>query len=963
MRRRRLPLRLILIVPFVLQLMAAVGLTGWLAIRNSHKAVDEVSAQFRRELASRIWEFLDQTLELPHRINQLNADAIALGELDPQDPLALGRHFRRQLAEFDQVSFIFFGSPHGGAAGAGRIRDGTTVVDSTPVESGRGLVSGTRYEFASDADGNRLRQLKATPGFDARQRPWFVAATQAQGPTWTEVYPFFAEGSLAVAASRPIFAPDGRLAGVLVAEFTLAQVGDFLGHMELGQTGETFIVDRRGWLIASSTDEPPFLLGDSGQEQRRRLAVDSGEVLIRSTTRHLEALSGGLEAIDGHRQLNFEINGEAHFLHVAPLQDPRGLDWLIVVALPKADFMASIDANTRATIWLCGAAFLLALLFGVLTSRWISRPIQRLNEASQAIARGEKQPPVSVGRIRELSDLASSFDRMGDQLRASFQELETRVDLRTEELKSAVAEADAANQAKTRFLANISHEIRTPLAAILGYVELLSADRTSPEEAAGFLKTIRSNGAHLSHLLGDLLDISRIEADRLDLDVKGCELAELLADLSSAFEARAKERGLTLRIRADSFLPWSFTADPTRLRQILSNLLSNAIRYTEEGTVTLSVRSDASGPEISPEESAGSGPAETRLTFVVEDTGVGIRPVDQERLFQRFTQLEKPEGRLRGGFGLGLSITKQLTDLMQGSITVESEPGQGSRFQVQIPVESCSEWARSQLEYEAVPGYSLLAELPQVSGHILIADDSESLRQLCGQMLQRWGMSWVGVADGQAAVQRAAQEKFDIVLMDWQMPVLDGLEATRELRRLGVGTPIVALTAAAMGGDREKCLAAGCSAYLAKPIDFKELYRLLRRLLARGGTYGTQPADDHWPSREDISKYLAEDDADDAGDAELDRLRQSYLTGLPEQVATLRRALQGGEWKTFNGEIHRLVGTAGTYGLTQVFQAAAELEKVGLEQDAGSCRELLGRLVAAIDLDRGGESPGDQNRG
>lgn len=987
MRRRRLPLRLILIVPFVLQLLAAVGLTGWLAIRNSHKAVDEVSAQFRRELASRIWEFLDQTLELPHRINQLNADAIALGELDAQDPLALGRHFRRQLAEFDQVSFIFFGSPHGGAAGAGRIRDGTTVVDSTPVEPGRGLVSGTRYEFASDEEGNRLRQLKATPGFDARQRPWFAAATEAQGPTWTEIYPFFAEGSLAVAASRPVFASDGTLAGVLVAEFTLAQVGDFLSQMELGPTGETFIVDRKGWLVASSTEEPPFLLADGGEEQRRRLAVDSGEVLIRATTRHLERSPGGLTAIDDHRQLSFEIEGEDHFLHVAPLQDPRGLDWLIVVALPKADFMAGIDANTRATIWLCGGAFLLALVFGVLTSRWISGPIQRLNEASQAIARGERQSPVAVGRIRELSDLASSFDRMADQLRASFQELETRVDQRTEELKSAVAEADAANQAKTRFLANISHEIRTPLAAILGYVELLSADRVSPEEAAGFLKTIRSNGTHLSHLLGDLLDISRIEADRLDLDLKRCELAELLADLSSAFEARAKERGLALRIRADTFLPWSFTADPTRLRQILSNLLGNAIRYTEEGTVTLSVRSDAKSSDAGSSDAGSSdgggvesasrdapegdvllkgasagpletGPGETHLTFVVEDTGVGIRPVDQERLFQRFTQLEKPDGRLRGGFGLGLSITKQLTDLMLGSITVESEPGRGSRFQVQIPVGECSDWACSRLEYEAAPGYSLLAELPKVSGHILIADDSESLRQLCGQMLQRWGLTWVGVNDGEVAVQRAAQEKFDVVLMDWQMPALDGLEATRELRRLGIDTPIVALTAAAMRGDREKCLAAGCSAYLAKPIDFKELYRLLRRLLAKGGTYGTQPAGDFWPGLEEVSNHQVSHD-----DAELQKLRRKYLAGLPDQIASLRQALMGGEWKSFNGEVHRLVGTAGTYGLAEVFQAAAALEKGGLERDADSCQELLGQLVAAIDLEKIGDTLGRQGRG
>lgn len=949
---RRLPLRLILIVPFVLQLIAAVGLTGWLSIRNSHKAVDEVSSQFRRELASRIWEFLDQTLNLPHRINQLNADAIALGQLDPNDPAALGRHFRRQLAEFDRVSFIFFGSAAGGAAGAGIISDGTPVVDSTPVDPGLGLVSGTRFEFATDPAGNRLEQLKATPGFDARERPWFRAAMEAAGPAWTRVYPFFAEGSLAVAASRPVHRADGSLAGVLGAEFTLAQVGEFLNQMEIGLTGETFIVDRDGWLVASSTREPPFVLAPGGREQQRRLAVESGEEVIQATARHLEGVFGDLASIEGHQQLSFEIEGEDHFVHVAPLEDPRGLDWLIVVALPKADFMAAIDANTRTTIGLCLAGFLLALLFGILTSRWISRPILRLNEASQAIARGEMPGPAPMGRVRELSDLAAAFGRMADQLKASFQELETRVDQRTEELKTAVAEADAANQAKTRFLANISHEIRTPLAAILGYVELLSADRASPEEAAGFLRTIRSNGAHLSQLLGDLLDISRIEAGRLELDHQPCELAELLADLSSAFEARAQERGLALRIRTDSFLPWRFTADPTRLRQILSNLLGNAIRYTEEGSVTLSVHG-----EEPLAESGGKPPEETYLTFVVQDTGVGISPRDQERLFQRFTQLEKPAGRLRGGFGLGLSITQQLTDLMRGSISVDSEPGRGSSFSVRLPVSQCSHWARSEQEYEAAPGRSQLADLPPVQGHVLIADDSESLRQLCGQMLQRWGLSWVGVADGRGAVQRAAQESFDVILMDWQMPVLDGLEATRELRRLGVAAPIVALTAAAMGGDREKCLAAGCSAYLTKPIDFKELYRLLRRLLARGGTYGTIPAEDLW-----LGRPVGEGEPEASGDDELQQLRSRYIEGLPQQLTGLKRALDGRRWKEFNGQVHRLVGTAGTYGLAAIFRAAAALEEAGLEGDVNRSTELLSKLADAIDEARGPQR-GEQSHG
>lgn len=914
----RLPLRLVLIVPFLLQLFAAVGLTGWLSLTNGQKAVDDAISQLREELTRHVREYLDDFLHDAHWVNTTNADAIALGELDVRDPEVLSRHFLHQLDDYPAASYIFFGSALGGAAGAGRTEAGALTVDHTDVDPARGLVAGTRYEYAADGDGGRRELLSSTPGFDARRRPWFFAALEAAGPAWSEVYPLFVDKSLALAASRPVYAADGELLGVLAMDLKLSRVGDFLRRLDVGKTGETFIVERSGMLVASSTALAPFSV--EGQEMKRHWAVDRPEPLIAETARFLDGRFGGLHRIAKSEQLAFDLAGERQFVQVSPLTDGRGIDWLIVTVVPAADFMERIHANTRTTIWLCAGALVLATGLGLVTSRWIARPVLRLNEASKALARGRWDHQVEARGVAEVEELAASFNWMAGELREAFEELESRVEQRTAELREAKEAADAANRAKSRFLADASHELRTPLASILGYLDLLH-ERDLPADAAAWIGTIRRNGKHLDRLLADLLDIGRIEAGRLELHVKPCNLAELLASLSSDFGPLAAERALRLDIATQNWLPWRFDADPVRLRQVLSNLLSNAIKYTQQGRVTLTVESARQPAAPETFAVAAEGPESTTLAFVVEDTGIGISAADCERLFQRFTRLDAATG---SGFGLGLAITRQLVDLMGGEVTVRSRVGVGSRFTVRLPVTGCGDWAQEEKGYEK-SGHIPLVSLPSLAGRVLIADDSRSLRELCRQMLARWGLDCALAADGREAVEIAARERFDAILMDWQMPGLDGLQATAELRRAGVETPVVALTAAAMSGDRERCLAAGCTDYLTKPIDFKELHRLLARLLGDGAA--APPA---------------------GADAEVEALLRSYLRGLPEQVAELRQRLAAGRWEPFHAAAHKLAGTAGTYGLDEIYRLAAALEKTGLARDAAAAARLLAELERAI---------------
>ena len=397
-------------------------------------------------------------------------------------------------------------------------------------------------------------------------------------------------------------------------------------------------------------------------------------------------------------------------------------------------------------------------------------------------------------------------------------------------LRAAIAAAESANRAKSEFLANMSHEIRTPLATVLGYADLLADRAALPPPASQWLDMIRSNGDYLAGLLNDLLDLSKIESGTLGIEARRTRLAEILGQLGAAFHPRARERGLTLSIRVLGPAPASFTADPIRLRQVISNLLSNAVKYTVRGSVDLTVES----------RPAADGGAVLR--FRVADTGVGIAPEHLPHVFERFFQIDRSSVRRQGGVGLGLAIVRQLVGMMGGNLQVDSTPGRGTVFTVEIPVAD----AEGRHDAGELPGWAPLPtsapRRPLPIRRVLLADDSEEFRFLCRQRFEEWGLVCDAVADGAEAVEAVSHGGYDVVFMDWQMPGLDGLSATRLLRERGVRIPIIALTANAMQGDRARCLAAGCTEHLPKPLDFDEIHALLERLPAGPHPPAGEPA-------------------------------------------------------------------------------------------------------------------------
>ena len=399
------------------------------------------------------------------------------------------------------------------------------------------------------------------------------------------------------------------------------------------------------------------------------------------------------------------------------------------------------------------------------------------------------------------------------------------------ELVEARETAEEATRTKSAFLANMSHEIRTPLTAILGFTEdVLESDHQEydlPELVRNSIRVIRTSSNHLLSLINDLLDLSKIEAGKMSIERIPCRAHQLIAEVASTMRVRAAEKGLRLEVNYGQDMPERILTDPTRLRQILVNLVGNAIKFTQHGYVRIDnqiVMVDDDKP---------------RLRITVEDTGAGIAPEKVNKLFQPFTQADASTTRRYGGTGLGLAISRVLAQMLGGDIAVVSEPGQGSRFSVDIDPGPIQDIPRISHVHEALleGGENQPTFAPgSLAGRILLAEDNRTNQQLIERQLTKAGLTVVIVDNGRKAVEavgvsRARGEQFDLVLMDVQMPEMDGCEATQRLREYGFSLPIIALTANAMQSDRERCIAAGCDDFASKPINRKALLMKIERYL------------------------------------------------------------------------------------------------------------------------------------
>ncbi len=492
------------------------------------------------------------------------------------------------------------------------------------------------------------------------------------------------------------------------------------------------------------------------------------------------------------------------------------------------------------------------------------------------------------------------------------------------QIEDARQKAVAADQAKTLFFANMSHEFRTPMAAVVGYAEMLLDPQLGVDRRNDLARSITRNGRHLLALINDVLDLSKFEADQLELEHLPCRPWRTIEEALSVVDLVATERRVQLVPEVVGPLPRTFKTDPTRFRQILDNLLSNAVKFTPTGGKVFVRARMTDEPE-------------RRLRIEVEDQGIGIPEEVIRRLFRPFTQADTSTTRRYGGTGLGLSIVAKLVKAMRGTIDLRSEPGAGSCFSVTLPLDGVNFddlTTPEELYLESRIIRQPAVSVRRLQGRVLLAEDNPDNRNIVRYFLERAGLTVVEAENGRMALELTTTEEFDLILLDMQMPELDGYSVASTLRQRCDTRVIVALTAHAMAGDEEKCLRAGCDAYLTKPVDPDRLVETVAHHLGRKSTR-TRPVVTT-PTPTPTVRPVFDN---------LENIEAAYRRDLPQKVADLKRTLAGGEVSKAREMAHRLKGSAGMYGLPEVSETAGLIEQACVE---GQGPELLAELVAEL---------------
>ncbi|MBH1957134.1 MAG: response regulator [Burkholderiales bacterium] len=823
---RTFPLRTVLIASLLLFSLLPALTVGWFLYRSNLQSVQLLSGKIIADMTQRIKTDVEVHLAQAH---------VVLNGLIHEQPDASAVLRARQLIQspelFEQTAFamtrmtpdvprMYLGSYRGEFLGVETFtQDASTRVRVSERKAG----GEGRSLFLAESPGDRQHDLPVEKGnYEPRNRPWYQVAMENKGRAFTPISVAPSDRQLRLTLAQPVYGTDGGALGVFAVDLPLKSLNQMLQSMRISARGTVFLVDEQGLLVASSTGDALF--AGAGDALQRYKPLQSRNAIVRSAYGEAAPSLGKMRESSVQRESflrRIPMGDDTLMVALQPFGENMGVRWSLVVAAPESDFTASAQAALRKTLLVTGLILLLGALLAITLAWRLGLHFKRLSEAAAQLALA-RVPLLQQSRIAEVQQLSQTLHHSARELqrnRAAIEAqtlalheanetLEDRVASRTAELYASREEALGAARAKAAFLAAMSHEIRTPLNGVVGMTTLL-ADTALDLEQRDYVHTMRISSDQLLGVINDILDFSKIESGKLELENEPLNLLGTIEEACDIGAPRAREKGLELLVDMGDELPGWVRGDVTRLRQILLNLVNNAVKFTEKGQVIVSAHVLE---DFKPNHGA-------LVEFRIKDSGIGIPPDRQAALFQSFVQVDASTTRKYGGTGLGLAICKRLVKLMGGRVGLESVPGEGSTF-----------WFTARLGHADAPEVAMLTSLHLVSlagKRAVVVDDTQVNLRILDKQLRRWGMEPMLFERAAEALAWLADHPADVVISDMHMPEMDGLSFARLLRERIPDTPIVLLTSGTMpSGEQARVF----DARLLKPYRQSQLFDALARV-------------------------------------------------------------------------------------------------------------------------------------
>lgn len=989
-------LHTVLGVSLLLFSLLPAATVGWFFYQSNLQSVRSLSQTVVEDVAQRVKIVTENHLSQAHEV--LNG----LIHEHPTEAAAVRAYLLIQKPElFEQSAFfmtgmmpdvpkMYFGSYQGEFLGV-----------ETLVQAGGGLLWVSERKpgfqqgrlFSASYPGDRRAPLPLEPGdYEPRSEVWYRTAITYKGRAFTPVQVF--GNQLQLTLAQPVYAPDGAALGVFAIDLQLKRLGLILQGMRISPHGAVFLLDEKGFLLASSTGEELF--SEAGGRQQRHTPEKSLSPVIRSAYADvLSSLGKTRESSVQRESFLHRIPTEHDTLMVAlrPFGESQGVRWSLVAAAPESDFTQALQASLQKTLAVAGLTLMLGALLAAGVAYRLSRRFQLLGAAAAQLARAKVPPVQHKARITEVHQLSQVLHDSAKELqrnqaaikaqalalRQTNERLEIRVAERTAELNASREEALGSVRAKAAFLATMSHEIRTPLNGVVGMTTLL-ADTSLDARQRDYVNTMRISSEQLLGVINDILDFSKIESGKLELEQKPLNLQAMIEEACDTNAPRARERGLELLQERGENLPGWVLGDVTRLRQVLLNLVNNAVKFTEQGRVTVSAHLREG---FTPQQGA-------LVEFRVSDSGIGIPADQQATLFESFVQVDTGTTRKYGGSGLGLAICKRLAGLMGGSVGLESVLGQGSTFwftarlgYVDPPEGPMPAWPHgaspAQMLQAATEKTGLCAPGDQL---ILVVDDNPINLKVALAMLAKLGYEAATAVNGREAVERVAASlrmgagpaprPYAAVLMDVNMPVMDGCAASSQIvaSHGGAAPPVIALTASVLEEDRQRCFMAGMVGFLPKPLHLSALSEALTRharhpaprraigltdsgFAALSLPPRTPAAQQSIPVLVDWSRLEQFREFDDDELSMTQEVIALFTSESPLRINDIRQALSACDSAALSRAAHALKGAASNVGAQALSESCGLLEQSCLQgQWPVDAAAQVGRIIGFSDKTR-----------